>query len=415
MLDFFYKKIHPKIKSQSRLYWQLREWFVIAAINWKRLFDRPKKRKKRVLFFYVYALGYGGTSSMMQIFARHLNKEKYETFLMYSDKFDPATGISIPTDSRLKYVLDGGVFAIPFDYEKIEKNPPYFIRGMSPNVYKIIKDFDIDLLVATGAGHADFPFSTIKNIPIILLNIFGQPNLQRNIKYHLCISEEVAGKLTPVVPKEKVKVVYVPSEGPMEAKEQGRKIRQSLGIPEKDIVFGRIGRNSDGIFDPIGISAFERAVKEYPHSHYLIVGAAPALQLIQKQKHIPNVHFLPEMGTKEELWAFYFAIDVLAHFRHDGESFGLNIVEAMYAGRPVISHKSAIWNAHLEYLDPSFSFAVEANDVDGYAKAMKFFAADANREKISEMGKAAALKAEKFHIRHFAPLFEDWVKKSLSN
>jgi glycosyltransferase involved in cell wall biosynthesis len=59
------------------------------------------------------------------------------------------------------------------------------------------------------------------------------------------------------------------------------------------------------------------------------------------------------------------------NFRLDGESFGLNIAESMLAGNPIITHKSHIWNAHLEYLKPEFSLVVEKDDVEGYKDAIK--------------------------------------------
>lgn len=413
MFRFFYEKIHPKIKSNNRLYWYLREWFVVFMIRAKKLFDKPYKKKKRILFYYVYALAYGGTSSLMQILAKHLNKEKFEVFIMYSDKVESTVGQSIPSNSRLKFVLESGVFSIPFDYDYIDRTLPYFIHSMSPKVEDVIKALDIDLLVVTGAGHAEFPFSIIKNIPIIFLNIFGQPNVQKNIKFHLCISKEVAGKLYPIVPKEKIKVIYVPSEGPINMAAEGQEIRARFGIKKDDLVFGRIGRGSDWIFDPIGILAFEKLVAKYPFVHYLIVCPPPMLRKIQEEKNIPNVHFLEELGTKEELWTFYYAIDVYAHFRHDGESFGLNIVEAMFAGRPVISHKSKIWNAHLEYLDPSFAFVADIDNVDQYLQFMEFFAKDKGRMRIKEMGEKAAKKAERFHIRNHINDFEDYVREAL--
>jgi glycosyltransferase involved in cell wall biosynthesis len=414
MLKNFVEKLHPKLKSSSKLYWLFREWYVKTLVTFKRLFDRPKKKKPRVLFFYVYGLAYGGTSSMMQIFAKHLNKDKYDAFLMYSKQVDTSTGMSLPTDTRLQYILDGKVFPIPFDYESVGKTHPYYIKGMSPNFFKILKDFDIDLLVAAGAGHAEFPFSVVSNIPIMILNVFGMPNLQKNVTYHLCISQEVADKLSPIVPREKVKVTYVPTDGPLEMREQGMAIRRSLNIKNEEIVFGRIGRNTDGIFDPIGILAFEKVVAKFPNIHYLIVGAAPALTKIINKHKIPNVHFLPEIGTKEDLWAFYYALDVYAHFRHDGESFGLNLVEAMYAGLPVVSHRSSIWNAHLEYLDPSFSFVADLDNLDQYTQALEFFAKDKHKSQIKFMGEKAKTAAEKFHIKNHIGDFEKMVEDSLA-
>ena len=261
-MDYFYKKIHPKIKSDSKLYWYAREWFTVSSIRLKRLFDRPVKKKTRVLFYYIGALGYGGTSSFMQVLAKHMDKDKYEVYIMYADRVVSDTVSLIPSDTRLQYVLEGGVIPIRFNYQQLEKSPPYFVRGMSPSIFGIIRAYNIDLLVATGAGHAEFPFSVIKNIPIILLNIFGQPNVQKNITYHVCISKEVGSKLVPVIPADKIKVMPVPSEGPILGTENHREqLRREWGIKETDFVFGRIGRISDDIFDPIAIRAFQRVKK----------------------------------------------------------------------------------------------------------------------------------------------------------
>ena len=404
---------HKSLKEKSVVYWHIREWYVRLLIFLKTCFDKPVKTKKRILFYYVYALAYGGTSSLIQILAKHLNKEEFEVFIMYSGKVDKDVGQSIAGDSRKKFVSETGINFIPFDYDYIEKTLPYFIRGHNPRLEDVIKTLKIDVLVATGAGHAEHPFSAIKSLPIIFLYIFGQSNVQKNITHHLCISEAVANKLSPVIPKEKVKVIYVPSEGPINQFQEGLAIRKRFGIKDSDLVFGRIGRASDWIFDPIGILAFENLVKKYPHCHYLIVAPPPELIKIQKAKQIPNVHFLEELGTKEELWAFYFALDVYAHFRKDGESFGLNIVEAMFKGMPVISHKSTIWNAHLEYLDPSFAFVADVDNVVQYEQFMEFFVKDTNRVHIKTMGEKAKEKAQKFHIKNHIGVFEGFIEEAL--
>ena len=239
MINYFYNKIHPKIKNNSKFYWWLREGYVYFKILSSRIFDTPAPVKKRLLFYDLGGLGYGGTQAFLQILARYANKQKYDMYFMYSDKVDQGAGVEDFT-SRLAFILDGGVFPIRFDYKTKGSNPPFFVYGMSPSIFKVIKDFNIDLLVVAGAGNPDFPFTAVRSIPIIMLNVFGRPNIQKNIKYHLCISQEVADKLTPIVPKEKIFVTYVPSELPLStSKAAGHKLRQSLGIPDNALVFGR--------------------------------------------------------------------------------------------------------------------------------------------------------------------------------
>ena len=180
------------------------------------------------------------------------------------------------------------------------------------------------------------------------------------------------------------------------------------------LFFGRIGRASDNIFDPIGIMAFKQVVKEIQNVHYLVMSPPPILRKIVEEQKIPNVHFLEPSAREKDVWAFHQANDVLAHFRKDGESCGLNIEEAMLCGKPIISHKSRYWNAHLEYLDDSFSRIAEIDNVEQYAEYMREFTELKQNGKILEMGKEAKEKAEKlFLIKNNINRFEKWVDEAL--
>ncbi|MFA5991008.1 MAG: glycosyltransferase [Candidatus Doudnabacteria bacterium] len=416
MINYFYNTIHPKIKNNSKAYWWLRDKYVLYKILISKIFDFPAPQKKRLLFYDLGGLGYGGTEAFLQILAKYTDKQKYDVYFMYADKVPEGSGIEDFT-SRLSFIVEGGVFPIRFDYRLKDSTPPFFIHGMSPNIFKVIKDFHIDLLVVAGAGNSDFPFTAIKNIPIVMLNVFGQPNVQKNIMYHLCISQEVADKLSLIVPKEKVVVTYVPSELPLPGSEEaGKRLRRSLGISDNALIFGRIGRSSSSIFDPIGIRAFQIVVKKYPNTHYLIVSPAQDLRDIVKSEKIPNVHFVKGSGKMADLWSFYYAMDILAHFRKDGESFGLNIAQAMLCGRPVISHKSRFWNAHLEYLTNDFSRVAEIDDVNQYAGYMEWYIEKWKQNEILAMGEKARIKAEelvsiKKHINSFEKCLESALSK----
>lgn len=383
--------------------------------------SRLQNSKPRILFYHISGLSFGGTEKFLQILAKHLNYEKYDIYFMYSSKPRSAQTArsygSIRIDGRRDYFENIPVKLIDFDYEKWENRYPYFIKGMSPSIFKIIKDYNIDLLVTAGSGYSEFPFNLIKNIPIILLNIFGSPNVQRNIIYNVCISNAVANKIRPIVREEKIKVMYILSEGPvLKSKAAGSGLRRNIGIKEGDIVFGRIGRADDAIFDPIGIRAFQKVVKDYPHVHYLIMSPPPILEKIVVDEQIPNVHFLSPSAKEEDIWAFHQAIDVLAHFRADGESCGLNIAEAMFCGKPIITHRSFIWNAHLEYLDNSFSRVAAIDNVEQYADYMREFIKLKKTGELAKMGKAAEERARRlFLINNLIGQFEEWVDEALSH
>jgi len=375
---------------------------------------REKNVKPRILFYHVSGLSFAGTEKFLQILAKYLNHDLYDVYFMYSPKPRICLGNKV-LDGRLDYFDNTNVKLISFNYEKLDDKYPYLIHKMSPSIFEIIKNNNIDLLVTASTGHSEFPFNMIRNIPVILLNIFGSPNVQKNIIYNICISEEVANKIRSIVRKEKIKVMYVPSESPTkDSFENGKILRKKLGIKDNEIVFGRIGRASDNIFDPIGIMAFKQVVKEIPNIHYLIMSPSPVLRKIVEEQKIPNVHFLNSSAKEEDIWAFHQAIDVLAHFRKDGESCGLNIEEAMICGKPIISHKSRYWNAHLEYLDDSFSRIAEIDNVEQYAEYMKEFTELKQNGRILEMGRKAKEKAENlFLIKNNINRFEKWVDKAL--
>lgn len=373
-----------------------------------RITDRPVQNKKtRVLFYHIHSLGFAGTEKFLQILAKYMNKEKYEVFYMYPNTFDK----NPQEKERLAYIQQGGVIGIPFDFKGKQSRPPYFVHGMNPDIKELISALNIDTLVIADAGSANYPFTSIRNIPVILLNIFGHPNVQKNIKYHVCISEEVGQKLHPIVPEEKVKVYPVPSEGPFaDSVEAGKALRAKLNIPETDIVFGRIGRGDDNIHDPIGIEAFKIALKERGDIHYVIMSAPPILKKQVAEEQIKNVHILDASSSEHDVWAFHAAIDALAHFRHDGESFGLNIVESMLSGKPIITHRSHIWNAHLEYLNDSFARIADKDDVATYATYILEYAQKKSTGELQKMGQLAKEKAEKLFIaKNIIKQFENWV------
>jgi glycosyltransferase involved in cell wall biosynthesis len=207
-----------------------------------------------------------------------------------------------------------------------------------------------------------------------MINIFGSPTLQKNILHSIYISNEVKEKAEFYTGYKKGSILYIPSSPPYEASiEKAKELRENFNIKESDFVFGRIGRNSDSIFDPIGIKAFQELSKVRNDIHFIIMSPPPILEKIVRDEKIKNVHFISPSSDELDIWGFHFAIDCLAHFRMDGESCGLNIAESMYVGNPIITHRSHIWNAHIEYLKNTFSRVADKDDYLSYATYMKEF------------------------------------------
>ena len=371
--------------------------------------------KPKILFYHVSGLSFGGTEKFLQILAKYINKQKYDVLFLYSPKPRRETGINNKLDGRIDYLKNENVKLISFDYVSFDEKYPYILRGAKPSIFEVINNEKIDLVISAGSGFTEFPLNLINDIPILMINIFGSFNVQENFIKNICISNEVADKIRSVVPEDKIAIMYIPSGGPTpNASKLGLNIRDKFGIKMSEMVFGRIGRASDDIFDPIGIRAFQKLVKEDASVHYLIMSPMPAIVKIVEEEKITNVHFLPPSSREEDVWAFHQAIDALAHFRSDGESFGLNIAEAMLCGKPIITHRSKIWNAHLEYLSPEFSRVADTNDIEAYYQFMKEFVVFKNSGKLENISRLSKVKADElFLIKNSIGTFEKLVDDAL--
>ena len=361
--------------------------------------------KINILMYHISALSFGGTEKNLQMIAKYLDKNKYNVFLMHGTKTE---------NNRLDYLKDSSVKFIHFDYDKVHPKWPYVIDNMNPKLEAIVSENSIDCIITATPGQTIYPLINIRNIPIILINIFGSFSMQKNIARHICISEEVKKLAKRIVNEDNLAVQYIPSERPILNPEKAKSLRERFNIKGTDLVFGRIGRSDDSIFDPIGLLAFSIAVKTNPDIHYLIMSPADAAKKLVIEKKILNVHWLEPSYLEEDVWAFHQAIDVLAHFRNDGESFGLNIAESMLVGNPILTHRSHIWNAHLEYLDSSFSRYSEKDDYAQYAKNMIEFASLNTTGALKEMGQKAKEKAEKlFLIENIIGKYENIINEAV--
>ena len=367
-MKYLAKKIIPYLPAPARvlLFRVYESYFAYKSRKFSKEIAPSGNLGKivNILFFHPSGLSFGGTEKFLQILAKYIDKKKYNIFYMYSNKIKDS-------DGRKYYLENQNIKFIPFSYNSKHPYYPFILEGMRPDFSTVLRDQNIDLIITAGSGYSEFPFNIVSKLPIIMLNTFGSPSAKKNIIKHICISKEVANKISNVVPDKKIEIMYIPSEKPSPENSLVRDILTKFNIKPKDTVFGRIGRASDEIFDPIGIRAFKKVVAHHPDSHYIIMSAPPILQKIVKEENIPNVHFLESSYHEKDVWAFHGAIDVLAHFRNDGESCGLNIIESMLSGNPIITHKSHIWNAHLEYLKPTFSRVAEKDDVEEYAKYME--------------------------------------------
>lgn len=346
---------------------------------------------KNILIYHISGLSFGGTEKNLQSLANGLC-DTYNIFFMYSDKNVKESRISC---------INEKVALIPFEYSTRESVFPYFISRMNPHIKEIITKHSIDLVVTAGSGNSEYPLNTIEKTPILMINIFGSPTVQKNIIKNIFISKTVQKYSEQYTgPSDKNVSLCIPVKDPIINQIKIDSLKQKINLQSGDFVFGRIGRASDDIFDPIGIRAFQKIVTDFPNAKYLIMSPPPKVKSIVTEEKIKNVFFLDPSSDEEDIWAFHTVLDCLAHFRYDGETFGLNIAESMLVGNPIISHTSRIWNAHTDYLNSSFARVAEIDNTEEYAAFMKEFIFI--KEKQPAVWEKMRVAAKEYAVRNFS-------------
>lgn len=401
--------------SARKLVVIIREWFWKSRmLSWEKqqYKNLPQTKNKRgkiknVLVYHISGMSFAGTERCLQLIANSLAND-YNVFFMFGDK---------TIDEGRKKTMHPNITPIPFSYSLNDIAVPHRINGMNPHIKNVLSEYQIDLIVTASPGYSHYPWNIITEIPIVLVNIFGAPTLQKNIIKYISISNTVkkhAQKWTGGMFDRDI-TLYAPiAKMPTGEIADAESIRNKFNIKSSDFVFGRIGRNDDGIFDPIGIKAWKKIAKNYPNVHYLIMSAPPALIKIVNDEMIPRVHFLPPSGDENDVWRFHKTINAMAHFRKDGETSGVAIAESLVVGNPILTHRSYIWNAHLEYLNNTFALVADFDNVEEYSSNMERFIEiwSKNPEQWSKMRELA----QKVGVDNFSPIkYSDKIRGIISN
>jgi glycosyltransferase involved in cell wall biosynthesis len=323
-------------------------------------------------------MSYGSTDKLLQTMAKHLDPTRFEATLLYGGE----TG-----DGRRGYLEGSNVRLIRFTAKERQRTPPYTVVDMHPHINEVIDAFHIQCVVVIFWSDFQFPLTVIPStVPVIGISPFGQWSSNGRVTRTYCSGPASVARAR-LAGSRTAEVFYNPLEGPPSELQQKRPIGDT-------IVFGRIGRPDDRIFDPIAVLAFDRLQREYgDRVRYDIVAPPPLMTRLVAELGTKNVRLLEPIDDEAALWRFYHDIDVLAHARLDGETLGVAIGEAMLAGNPVISHVSRYNNAHIELLlRPEFARWSAIDDVDGYYEHMRWFVEHAGD--IRSMGAFARRKAE---------------------
>lgn len=340
---------------------------------------------------YLNHLGLGGTEKTCQLFFEHANHNEFDVAVAYETK-----GIHPRLSNFYKsiFICRGKIFGIS---DKLS------LQG-------VIDDFKPDILHVYQSGYEEFPRPGVHiEVPhFVITNVFGfiDPNIRidRDIFMSEWLMQYALRRVAPInrgpytVSPKRYTFVNNPVESPC--------TNEVFDIhrTKNTIVLGRCGRPDNGIYNSIAVRAAAELKRHYNINPYFIVVAPPPAMLEDLEKYsIPTLMIEPTTDPII-LSKFYNSIDIYTHARADGETFGVNIAEAMIHGKPVITHVATpsvpgmgVFQAQTTLVDNGYNGFVVNNNVDEYLQALGFLALSKNLREA--FGQNAFNKAmQEFHV-----------------
>lgn len=360
--------------------------------------------KIKIAFIKYLGLVTAGTEKFLQTIAAGLPKDEFKVDYYWAHPED-----SFPDESRIKYLQDNGVNLIEFKTSK-----PRIHRGKiwldKTNFFDVFKN-DYDLIQTGRCGLYEEPFCSIKNIPIVdsLHYVVGVDN-QYNISRTMHISEFSKRKwIEQGGDKDRIVMVSHPMIIP---EIDFIDYRKELGLENK-FIFGFHQRNDNAIFSDIPFKAYKEV--ESDNNVFVLLGGGEAYKSQAHELGIKNIHFLPHTGDINKIHSFLQMLDVYAHGRKDGELNSTAIAEAMYYGKPIISHLSDSFNGHVECIGYA-GYVVDS--VSEYADYLKKLETEKNF--YSKLSKNALFQFNKLYdsekqMQNIIQVYMDVIKNPYPN
>lgn len=187
-------------------------------------------------------------------------------------------------------------------------------------------------------------------------------------------------------------------------------LRDKLGIPKSAVVAGFHQRAEEHIVSRIPLQAFAETWE--PERHFILMGGGEGYRRQASEIGLKNVHFLPHRGDVVALSQFLNTLDIYAHGRADGETFGTVLAEALMHGKPCLTHfVEGSNNAQAETIGPA---GVCVRSVAEYADWLnKLYASADLRQQFAALATPLARQwySEEMAVNKLASLYRALISK----
>ena len=323
---------------------------------------------KKIAFIKFAGLAAGGCEKYLQNIACILSEsDEFEVDYFYTNAA-PYINWNSPfvhpdnDDSRKKIMEEHDINLIKVNVgNKDASGVPY--RWVNTDFWDLFNEQDYDYVSSARSGYPEYPFNLINKTKIIDTIHGPQGEDKKNIEKAILLckwqSEQWASNggnmdKAVVIPT----LVKVPEKKPST-------LRQELGIPEDAFVYGFHQGNRDDIYSPVSLVAYEKIANK--NNYFVIMGGSKNYRRCAYEGGLKNAIFVDFESSVDKIHNFLGGIDVFAHARRDGEVCSAAMIEALYHGKPIISHP-AMNMGHAEQIEGCGKIA---NTLEEYYLEMK--------------------------------------------
>tara|TARA_R110002020_G_scaffold394715_1_gene604733 strand:+ start:27427 stop:28539 length:1113 start_codon:yes stop_codon:yes gene_type:complete len=309
--------------------------------------------KIKVAFVKFGGLAAGGTEKYLQTLACHLPKDQFDVDYYYTDAA-PLLGNTWKhpqTDpERQKYMENHKINLIKVSIAARDDRfgPPY--EWVETNFWELFDENKYDLVQTGRSGYREYPFDRMENSRFIdSIHAEGANGVEKReniLKTVLLSHAHVQKWLQNGGDADKVEVISPLVEMPDNI--ETSTLRGEHDISQDAFIFGMHQGNRDDIFSSIPLEAY--SLIENNETMFVLLGGSPYYRAQAQALGIKNIRFIEFTGNAAKIHNFVEGLDVFAHGRSDGEVCSAAIIEALFHGKPIISH-TALNMGHAEQIE----------------------------------------------------------------
>ena len=365
----------------------------------------------RVAFVKYGGLAAGGTERLLQEIAIEIAKLGATVEYFYCDpKQSPGSSwVHPPNDERRKRHLEKNAIRLTkFEISHKDLSKPDH-PWISSNFFDFFREKDFDLVWTAKAGPPEFPFNKL-NIPFVeTVTLDAGYDTSPNRIHSIHISSwQRSSWIKKGGNRETSSLLPIPVPNPVDV----GNLRHELGIAKEKIVIGFHQRVDNAIASKVPFKALS-AVSD-TNIQFVVMGGGSAYKEFAKELKI-DCKFVDHDSSWISISRFLRTLDIYAHGRNDGETYGTVLAEAMNYGIPVVTHRSLHGaNAHVETIGAGGLFAYSLRE---YSQALEKFANNPEeRKRYGQLGLGIARRqySENIFKLRVAEIYAN-VKKSFEN